>query len=106
MENWFCNKISCSFKLFSARGEEVQRDFNVIAYSTIIVIRSKVGPVVITGMLVVAVKVLSQAVIAAVQKFKRNVTMLVRTDDSLSKTAPIREETGNDQKPDNHFFRH
>ena len=64
------------------------------------------GPIFITGMLVVAVKVFSQAVITAVQKFKRNVTMLVRTDDSLSKPAPIREKTGNDQKPDNHFFRY
>ena len=82
----------------------MQRNFNIIAHSTIIVIRSKLGPVFITGVLVVAVKVLSQTVVAAVQKLKRNVTMLVRTDDSLSKTAPIREETGNDQKPDNQFF--
>jgi len=48
--------------------------------------------------------VLGQAVVATVQKFKRNATMLVRTDYSLSQTASIGEETGNDQKPDNKFF--
>ncbi len=45
------------------------------------------------------------AVVVIVEGFKcYNLVLLVGTDNSLTKAAPIGEEAGNDQKPDNHFF--
>ena len=68
--------------------------------------RSKVDYVFMTVMLMVAVKMFGQTVIAAVQKLKFNAAMPVKTDNSSTKTAAKREEAGRDQKPDNHFFKY
>lgn len=59
---------------------------------------------VVSMMLVLTVKMLCQAVIAAVQKLKFNATVLVKTDDSPTKTTAKREEAGDDQRPDNKSF--
>lgn len=57
-------------------------------------------------LLVLTMKMLCQAVLAAVQKFKLNATMPVNTDNSSTKTSSKRTEAGQDQKPDNYFFKH
>lgn len=105
LKNWFDNKISFIFNRCSAQRKKLQRDFNIIAFSKTIVALIKIYRVFMAGMLIPMMLVFRRTVVVIVKKFKcYNLALLARTDDSLSKAAPIGKEAGDDQKPDSHIF--